>query len=45
MASVFELAVLSEMTYDATKTTYKNWVRKGKHGPLSGVGFYCEYYF
>lgn len=30
MASVLELAVLSEMAYDATKATHGNWVRQGK---------------
>ncbi len=45
MASVFELATLSEMTYDSKRVTFRDWKRKGKFGPPSGRSFYCEYYF
>ncbi|VAW56691.1 hypothetical protein MNBD_GAMMA07-625 [hydrothermal vent metagenome] len=45
MASVFELAKLSEMTYDSTKVVYRDWYKKLHYGPLSGLGFYAEYYF
>lgn len=44
MASVFELANLSGMAYDSTKTTFSNWIRKGYHGSPSGKGFFCEFY-
>jgi len=45
MASVYELAKLSEMTYDSTRATYQNWIMKGHYGPSSGQGFYAKYYY
>jgi len=45
MASVFELAKLSEMTYDSTQVAYQHWVRKRYFGSPSGLGFYAEYYY
>ena len=45
MASVFELAKLSEMTYDSTQGAYQDWYMKRHYGSSSGLGFYAEYYF
>ena len=45
MASVFELAKLSSMAYDSTKTIFQNWVQKRNFGIPSGKGFYAELYF
>lgn len=44
MASVFELANLSAMAYDATKFTFTDWMRRDNFGSPSGNGFYAEMY-
>lgn len=44
MASVYELAKLSAMSYDATKLSFSDWKRKGQYGDSSGAGFYAELY-
>jgi len=45
MASVFELAKLSKMTYDSTAVVYRDWYKKRHFGHSSGLGFYAELYF
>lgn len=45
MASVFDLANLSAMTYDSTKTVFANWKRVSQYGFPTGKGFYAELYF
>lgn len=44
MASIYELATLSEMAYDASRVTFGEWRRIDDHGPPSGRGFYAELY-
>ena len=44
VASIFELATLSAMAYDATKITFAGWVRIDKYGDFTGKGFYAELY-
>lgn len=44
MASVYDLAKLSSMTYDATKVTFSDWMRRDSFGNSSGAGFYAEMY-
>jgi len=39
MASVFELAKLSKMTYDSTAVVYRDWYKKRHFGHSSGLGF------
>ena len=44
MASIYELAVLSEMTYDSTRLAFTGWRRIDQYGDTSGRGFYAELY-
>lgn len=44
MASVFDLANLSAITYDSSKTVFSKWVRRDNYGSSSGYGFYAELY-
>jgi hypothetical protein len=44
MATVFDLANLSAMAYDATKTVFVDWKRVEQYGFPFGQGFYAELY-
>lgn len=44
MASVYELANLSNMAYDASKITFSNWSFRERYGNPTGMGFYAELY-
>ena len=44
MASVLELANLSNMAYDSSKDTFQSWSIRARYGNPSGKGFYAELY-
>ena len=45
MTSIFELATLSGMAYDANKVIFADWTRRDYYGNPSGSGFYAELYY
>ena len=44
MASIYELANLSALAYDANKIKFGSWLRIDKEGLNTGQGFYAELY-